>query len=662
MADGVSNSEAARCKGKVQLHHTGTGDEQMPGHKGQANEIRPPARLYNFFTEFLPSLGKCAPSFGQTATRMKTNIFAGWLGKAALACLAPLCASLAAEKAIPLATFAKLPINEITVFKDGHAFVAQEGSLPADSQGNILLDSLPSPVVGTFWPYSADKAARLSGVVASQRRVLIERTALTLRELLEANTGAQVLVTEAGSTNRYEATIVGVPQRSGEELAATGAPNAPERLPEKGNMVLFKTTDGIRVVGLDRVQEVTFKGGHKRVGSNEEFRDLLTLKLDWGRSRPAKSAKVGLIYLQKGVRWIPGYKVEIDGKGHAAVKLQATLLNELADLEDVSVNLVIGVPTFAFKDTLDPMALQRQLAQLSQYFQSGNGRNSLIAQNFSNAIMSQQARMSDYQGRSDEGGAGSLGPEIGDAGKTEDLFIFNVQHVTLRKGERMVLPIAEFALPYEDVFALDLPFAPPPEVRGNINNEQQRELARLFNSPKVLHKIRLSNQSKYPLTTAPALLIREGRVLAQSMMTYTSIGAKVDLAITTAIDFQVKKTELETKRTPNAIQENGSHYSRIDLTGKISVTNHRPQPAELEVTRYVLGTADTASQNGEIVKLNQFEDRESVGAGEYPYWWGWYGWPYWWSHVNGIGRITWKVKLEPKQPVDLAYEWHYFWQ
>src|SRR5207253_722798 len=107
----------------------------------------------------------------------------------------------------------------------------------------------------------------------------------------------------------------------------------------------------------------------------------------------------------------------------------------------------------------------------------------------------------------------------GDSGKNEDLFVFNVPHVTLKKGERMVLLIAEFTLPYQDLFTLDLPFAPPQEVRANLNNDQQRELARLFNAPKVMHKIRLTNNSKYPLTTAPALIIRDGHVLAQGMMT-----------------------------------------------------------------------------------------------------------------------------------------------
>jgi hypothetical protein len=562
------------------------------------------------------------------------------------------------QKAARLDTVARLPIKEVTVFKDGHAFVAHEGEMPTDDKGNVIMDHLPAPVLGTFWPYSAEKGVPLVSVVAGQRRVSVERTALNLRELLEANIGADALITEG--TNRYAATLVSIPTRSAEELAATSPPNTGEKLPEKGNLILLRTAEGLKAVAIDHISDVTFKGSPASTAASEEFRNLLTLKLDWGKSKPAKSANMGLFYLQKGVRWIPNYKVEIDGKGNAVVKFQATLLNELADLEDVSMNLVVGVPSFAFKDTVDPMALQQNLAQLSHYFQTDNPRNSPLAYNFSNAIMSQSMRASEYRSGSAEGG--SLGPEIGDAGKTEDLFVFNVQHVTLRKGERMVLPIGEFTVPYKDLFALELPFAPPAEVRGNINNEQQRELARLLNAPKVQHRIRLTNSSRYPFTTAPALIISNGRVLAQGMMTYTSTGATVDLAITTAVDVQVKKSELESKRTPNAMSENGNSYSRIDLAGKLSITSHRDKPIELEVTRFILGIADTTDHDGKIEKISAYEDGDSLSGADYPNWWGWYAWPHWWNYMNGVGRVTWKVKLEPKQQAELNYSWHYFWR
>ncbi len=572
-------------------------------------------------------------------------------------------AAFAAEKAAPLSTFGKLPIKEITVFKDGHAFVAHEGEMPTDEQGNVIMDYLPTPVLGTFWPYAAEKHARLVSVVASQKRVLVERTALNLRELLEANIGAEAIITETG-TNRYPATILGLPARSAEEQAATSPPNSGERLPEKGNLILLKTADGVKALAIDRIQDVTFPHGPKPAAASEEFRNLLRLKLDWGKTKPAKSANVGLFYLQRGVRWIPAYKVELDGKTNAAVKLQATLINELADLEDVCVNLVIGVPAFAFKDTVDPMALQQDLAQLSQYFRPDNlERNSPFAANFSNAIMSQQAfSPTDNRRMPGPGLGGELGPEIGDAGKSEDLFVFTVPHVSLRRGERMVLPIAEFTLPYKDVFTLDLPFGPPPEVRANLSNEQQRELGRLFGAPKVMHKVRLTNNSKYPLTTAPALTIRAGRVLAQGLMTYTAAGASVDLAITTAVDFQVTKSDGETKRTPNAVEENGNRYTRVDLAGKISITSRRAQPAELEITRYVLGAADTANAGGMVSKINAFENNEYFTGEDYPYWWNWYGWPYWWNYFNGIGRVNWKLTFEPNQSKELSYEWHYFWR
>ena len=580
-----------------------------------------------------------------------------FLGVTFVVGLASLTQASSTQKAMPLNTFARLPIKEITVFKDGHAFVAHQGEMPTDERGNVIMDYLPTPVLGTFWPYSAEKRAPLTGVVAGQRRVSIERTALGLSELLEANIGAEAIIAEG--TNRYVATIVSIPERSAEELAAISPPNTAETLPQKGNLILLKTAEGLKAVAIDRISDVTFKGEYKSTAASEEFRNLLTLKLDWGNARPAKSVNMGLFYLQKGLRWIPNYKIEVLGNGKAAVKFQATLINELADLDDVSVNLVIGVPTFAFKDTVDPLALQQNLAQLSQYFQTDTPRNSPLAYNFSNAIMSQSARASEYRATTGDVGS-SLGPEVVDSGKTEDLFVFNVQHVTLRKGERMVFPVAEFTLPYKDVYVLELPFAPPPEVRGNFGNEQQRELAKLFNAPKVIHKIRLTNQSKYPLTTAPALLTRDGSVLAQGMMTYTSSGANVDLTVTTAVDIQVRKSELESTRTPNALKDNGNNYSRIDLAGKVSLISHRAQPVELEVTRYVLGTADSAGQNGKIEKINLYENGDYLG-GDYPYWWGWYGWPHWWSYLNGVARIQWTLELAPGKNVDLEYAWHYFW-
>ncbi len=393
----------------------------------------------------------------------------------------------------------------------------------------------------------------------------------------------------------------------------------------------MKTESGVRVVNLDQIQEVTFDRDCKPAGIEEEFRNFLTLNLNWNHATPRKSAKVGLFYVQKGFRGIASYKIDLDGNSNAVVKLQATLVNDLADIDDVSLNLVVGVPTFEFKDTLDPIALQQNLAQVSAYLQ--NGTDNRIASQFGNALMTQMLNTPNARA-ADSGGAGAsgvLGSSIAETSSNEDLFIFRVEHVTLRKGERMILPVAEFTLPYRDVFTLELPFGPPSELRGNLGMEQERELARLLSAPTVMHKIRLLNHSKYPLTTAPALILRDGRVLAQGLMTYTTIGASVDLGVTAAVDIAVKSTNLETKRTPDAIRENGNPFSRVDLTGKITLTNHRARNLELEVTRYVLGAADHADHEGQTEAISAFENGDWLTSNASPSWWGWYSWLYWWN-------------------------------
>ena len=579
-----------------------------------------------------------------------------------------LCASAAlADEAAPLSALAKMRVKEVTVFKDGHALMLHEGRMPVEGSGDVLMDYLPAPVLGTFWPYSAEKDVKLSAVVAGQRKVLVERTSLSLRELLEGNIGAEVTVSELPLSSAatepegltYEATIVGLPSRSSKELEAIAPPGEGEKLPQKGSIILLKTSEGVRAVNIDRILGVTIHGAHKTAVASEEFRNLLRLKLDWGTRKPAKDADVGLLYLQKGIRWIPSYKFVLDGKGGAAVQLEATLINELADLDDVTANLVVGVPTFAFAETADPIGLGQTVAQLSPYFR----QDAQTQFGLSNALMSQTAgRMSERIAQAPAAASRDLGPEIGGTEKNEDLFIFTLRHVTLKRGQRMVVPVTSFELKYQDVYTVDIGFAPPPEVWRNFNSQQQAEIARLFFAPKAMHKIRLANGSKYPITTAPALILKDGQVLGQGMTTYTSIGGSLDLPITTAVDILVKKSDKEIGREHNAATWENVAYAKISLQGTVKLTNHRAAPARIEVTRSVLGNATEADHNGSVEMQNVFEDDSLRPSTGYPYWWNWYAWPQWWTHFNGIAKVTWNVDLEPGKSIDLQYKWNYYWR
>ena len=535
-----------------------------------------------------------------------------------------------------------MPVKEVTVFKDGHVYVLHEGEVLTNDQGHVTLDYLPNPIIGTFWPYSADPNVKLTHVVAGACDVEVDRTASTIAELVKGNIGSKVLIGEINK-QPYKATILRV-------LAQSTA--------DKNGIVLLQVDDVVRAVPVGKINELTFLGKYKSDIVEEKTRNVMTLKLDWPEQAIQKTAKAGMVYVQRGIRWIPSYRFELDGEGNAVVKLQATLVNELIDLKDVKTHLVIGVPTFKFKETPDPFSLQKTFARLSNAFPNANQTTYA----FSNALMSQmRARTGEYAARParDEGAVG-LAPELQGHDKNEDLFVFTVDHITLKKGECMVVPIAQFTLKYRDIYSLNLPFAPPREVRRNFNSTRQAELARLFHAPKAMHKIRFVNDSEFPITTAPALIFCNGRVIAQGMTTYTARGASCDMELTAAVDITVKVNDKMDDGKRDTEDWDGHRYYKKKLSGKIHLANFTAKNISLEIHRSVMGRIEDADHDGDIQHFGRNEMTWSEDI--YPYWWNWYSWPYWWYHFNEYGQIKWVVELKPNETIDLNYNWYYYWR
>lgn len=574
-------------------------------------------------------------------------------------------------------SLAHMPVKEVTVFKDGHALLIHEGLMPLTASGDVVLEDLPKPVLGTFFPYSMEPQAKLDSVTAGRRKITTSQTALTLPELIAANAGAMVHIDELVGVGEnaklvsYDAKIIGIPTRSAEELARAGQERLDPALilPQKSNLVKLKTDTGISYVAIDRIQTLSFKSEPDAQLKDEYIRNTLTMALDWQKNRNTK-AKVGMMYLEKGIRWIPNYKVTIDGHGHAKVKLQATLVNDLTDLKDVNCNLVVGVPSFAFKGDVDPISLSETLAHVA----SSAAQDSRLRNSFSNSIMSQSVG---YARDKDEeiGAAGQVKTE---SSKNEDLFVFNLKHLTLKKGERMVVPVQEYTVEYKDLYTFDLAIAPPPEVQAQnnrINNSGQSDEQKLADSNKVIHKIRLFNSSQQPFTTAPALIVvadtsnkpdskqgnlaNDGEVLAQGMMTYASPGSNADLTVTNAVDIKAKKEEKETSRTPDAVTWQDYKYARVNLAGTITLTNYMSKPVTVEITRKVLGRLDNVSKGGIMSMTNTIDE---IKGNDLPPWWGYFSWPGWWSYMNGIGKFTFTETIQPGKSINVDYGWHYFWR
>lgn len=521
-----------------------------------------------------------------------------------------------------------MPVREVTVFKDGHAYVLREQPLASDADGRVVLDELPVPVLGTFWPY-ATGGARLVHAKAGREEVVNEVDALDLRQLIEANAGKRARLRDAHGDDQ-----VGI---------LRGVPKHPQN--GSASFVLLEWEQGTRAVPLDALRWIEVEGELARKVVERRSRERLELRVEGGGA----DAKVGVVYVQHGLRWIPSYKLDIDGAGVARVQLEAALQNDLIDLVDATVHLVVGVPTFEFKELVDPISLQAELARVAAQMEFGNN----FSNSLSNSLMTQSA------GFVPPDAASPRESEVAGSEAAEDLFVFTLKRITLRKGERMVLPLREFTLPYKDVYTLDVPLSPPMEMRAQLQSERVMELARQLASPKAMHVLRLRNGSDAPLTTAPALVLSKGRILAQGRMHYASLGAETDLVINPAIDVFVKVDESEVARVPDAERWNNESYGRIELAGIVELRNGKSAPIELEVRRRVLGMADTILQGGERRQLDLVA---LWGESRATAWWGWWNWPYWWFHFNGFGEFRWNVKLESGAATRLECGWHYFWR
>jgi len=567
-----------------------------------------------------------------------------------------------------------IPVREVTIFKDGHAFVTHEGQLEI-KEGAVILEHVPEPVLGTFWPYARGRRVTLKSVVAAWDDVAESRTAISLPELIRANTGkrATLLVQMGGEVETIEGTLVGVPERSVERETTSPprreydyrsgrhvevpASTSVGMVEERGDIVLVQTAEGLRTVKLGSVLSASFPDEAEMDFEETVKKRRLRLNIEGGRGESV----VGMTYLQKGLRWIPQYAVFIEDDGTARIKLQGTIVNDMVDLDDVTVHLVVGVPNFMFKDQISPIALREAAAQLSQYFEQA----SATGYAFSNAIMSQSlaynARLNEPAGIAlpMEGGAEAIGPH-------EDLFLYKVEHVTLKKGERMVVPVIEVQATYKDAYTWDIPFCPPPELLRHLNDQQREEMMMLSRASRVHHVLRITNKSEVPLTTGPALILKDGRLLAQSMIRYTSVGNTVDVDVTVATDIHAKKWEKQTDRQDNAKSIGGHSFSRLDMRGFLELTNYKEEAVTVEITRAVLGTLTEADNEGEITHLNSFEDMSFLPEGDLSwsgwYWRWWSRWPWWWHYANDIGQVKWTVTLEPGVKRVLQYEWyHYAW-
>jgi hypothetical protein len=487
-------------------------------------------------------------------------------------------------------------VRRVAVFKNGYAFTYREGEAQI-SNGWVYTTNAPVGVLGTVWGYSTAPNVKVTQLLASQSERRETERVSDIAEILLANEGARIRFTDTYNANKiYEGTY---------EILSRDrnfvVPRTDEYQYQASEIVIaLKTETGVMLFPAGSIRNIEIVGQPKMEKPKITKENRISLKVDGARN--GENINLGIAALERGIRWIPAYRVEVKGTPvkEAKLELEASLINELTDLKNSEVYFVVGVPHFLFQETMSPLSMNAGFAGVSGYFGAGAGSGRRDA--YSNAISAQVVSVADSNYVPD-----GL-PTVSDEEKTstfsaEQLFLYQTPQINLKKGERASLRLFSLTVPASEVFEWTLSDAADTQNRyleygrGSNTVPIVQDL-----TSKVWYALRLKNQTGMPWTTAPAVSFREWKPMGQDMLTFTPVGGENILRVTPATEVIGTHTLEEKGRERTQLRYSGSNYDfdLVTVEGVIKLRNIKKDTVEIVITRDLVGEALAASDDGKI--------------------------------------------------------------
>ena len=523
---------------------------------------------------------------------------------------------------------AEVKLQQVALFKNGLGFFVSEVAVPKKKKAFHVVP-FAAASHGTFWVAYPEKV-KLKSLVVKETEVdeLIE--AISIAELLKANVGKKVkLYFPDPDEPMVEGEILYFAQDREKPKPEPYAPGGiggvvinPRAGDWRSHLVLINTANGQVGVNPDIVRRVDFPNSEPTRAFAQK-KDSMQLDIQLGAH--ADGEKLLVSYLGKGVTWAPSYVVDISKEDKAQISAKAAVINEVCDLEGVTLQLVTGFPHLQFADVVSPLALKENLAQFLRSLIRGESERDRGAAVMYN-VAAQSVAWSMREERAD------LMPSYGAAegGKvSEDLFFYPLEKVQLAKGQVGYFALFAETVPYEHIYQWNIPDYVNREdrYRHGRRDEQEREA-----EEEVWHSLRLENVSKLPWTTAPAQILKEDLILGQDTLKYTPVQGETTVRITRAVSVKAEQVEFEIDRKRDALRMYGDHFDLITVQGKLSVTNFLPKPITLEITKTLSGETKSSQPEAKIEKLARGLRR-----------------------VNTTAKLTWTIELKTDEHKGIGY-------
>lgn len=543
----------------------------------------------------------------------------------------------------------QLKTERVVVFKDGYCLVVKQGAATTNAEGVVFTDDVPdAAVLGSFWavPEQGTIKSLVAGWVNTEFKTNRQVNCTSILEIVKSNLGKscsfeigqqridgtllKILANDELATETMQSSPGGGGISSSQlsPFSEVAAPRTTSTVVNSvtGAYFLIRTQFGDKMIQASAVNNLTIENMNSSIDQTLATKSRhKRLSMQFGEANA--DVKLSLMYFRPDVRWIPTYRVNLTDEALAANKikggvvnsqkqkqaeliLQGEILNEAEDFVNVPFHVVVGVPNFRFRSVPSPMILEatmrNMLGQVAPDIM-GVGNNL-----FSNGLYSQ--RLGEFSSNRASGDSDRVAVELPDEliGKGgNDLFVYELPSMTLKRGERAMVPILRTIVPYRDIYSWDIELT---------HSESYAATSAESNSPlklsesKIWRQVELINNTDISWTTGAAMIMDGMQPLAQELLTYTSPGGICRVPVTVSVDLRGKVEDTELKREFNALQWRGNDFARVEGNIELELANNKTEPVSVEIRLRFGGKAMQTSDDGkfalEAFRAEDWHDRQ----------------------------------------------------
>jgi hypothetical protein len=529
---------------------------------------------------------------------------------------------------------AKAQIQSVSLFKNGLAFFRAKLMLPEAKK--IELGQLPVPAYGTFW-VNHGANLEIKQITAANKESQKFIAAATIGELLHLNVGKRVKVWLSNSEND---SIEGVVMNFGKDqqkeshspyFMGITSPTNPAYSPAlsrlSSSILIIKTCSGIKAVNTGSIRRIDFIDKDiKTEKIVKEHKPSIVINLE----RTYKNEELKLSWLSKGLTWAPSYQIDLSDSKNMSFTGKALVINEVMDLDAVNIDFVTGYPNIQFGEIKSPIALQEKLAQFLRNLSRGNSSPNYGGPR--GQMMTQQAVMLSNIATYEDSPAGYSSVAKGKV--SEDLFLYPVKNVCLKRGETAYIPLFKGMLPYRHIYTWQIGdyLDDNNRYRSSLRHNSDGKLAE-----EIWHSCRFKNTLDIPLTTAAAEFIKDDRFVGQDICYYTAPMAQSTIRINRAMNVLAEQAEFEEKRERNAATFHGYRYDKVIVRGELKIKSRLDKDVDLEITKEL---------SGELIKTEPVAKDSKVAKGL--------------RQVNPKHNLVWEVKIKSGESRKIHYQYEVY--